>query len=275
MNMPASDIAVLKIPASVYSRGDKTAIARDFGAATCSYDRAARLQRQVGEHLLSLAPEGRFDRVADLGSGTGLFLEALSARLAPTMLSAIDLSPAMLAHARQNRAVEANWICADAERLPVPSHSQDVVFSSLMIQWCDDPQVVLRECRRVLRPGGWLLCSTLLDGTLRELEQAWALADPGVAHVNRFETLERLRQATDAVFPGARVESRGYRLAYDHPSALLRELKALGAHHKSSERRTSITGARRLKQLYRSYPKSEDGVSASYEAGFIVARSPV
>lgn len=273
MNMQAFEIPEPGKSALIYSRGDKASIARDFGAAATSYDQAARLQREMGTHLLGLLPEDKFANVTDLGCGTGLFLEALSAQCGPKTLAAIDLSSAMLAHAKSNRTVDARWVCAAAESVPLPDDSQDLVFSNLMIQWCDDPQAVLRECRRILRPGGWLLCSTLLDGTLRELRHAWDSVDPGVPHVNRFETPERFSMAVDNVFPGARIDNRCHRLTYDHPSALLRELKDLGAHHKSSERRTSMTGARRLKQLYRLYPRTNDGVLASYEAAYIVARS--
>lgn len=272
MNMQAFEIVAPHTSVPTYSRGNKSSIARDFGAAASSYDRAARLQREMGEHLLGLMPGDRFAHVTDLGCGTGLFLETLLAELTPDSLSAVDLSPAMLAHASRYRKVTANWICADAEAIPLPDGSQDLVFSNLMIQWCDDPQAVLRECHRVLRPGGWLLCSTLLDGTLCELEEAWARVDPGVPHINRFESLEKIRQSAKAVFPTAQVESRYYRLAYEHPMTLLRELKDLGAHHKSSERRTTMTGARRLKQLYSHYPKTGDGVLATYNAGFICAR---
>ncbi|BES70692.1 malonyl-ACP O-methyltransferase BioC [Marinobacter nanhaiticus D15-8W] len=272
MNVQAFEIFEPSDSTRIYSRGDKASIARDFGAAATSYDRAARLQREMGAHLLGVMPEDSFTNVTDLGCGTGLFLEALSAKCGSKNLTAIDLSPAMLAHAKCNRNVDASWVCAAAESVPLPDDSQDLVFSNLMIQWCDDPEAVLRECQRILRPGGWLLCSTLLDGTLRELQQTWDLVDPGVPHVNRFEAPDRFSWAVDNVFPGARIDNRCYHLTYDHPSMLLRELKDLGAHHKSSERRTSMTGARRLKQLYRLYPRTNEGVLASYEAGFVVAR---
>ncbi|WP_228160531.1 malonyl-ACP O-methyltransferase BioC [Marinobacter bohaiensis] len=273
MNMPVSDPMVS--PSGSALRGRKSVIARDFGDAAASYDQAARLQRAMGQALIDRLPPDAVGcgRVLDLGCGTGYFLPVLQAHLHPQRLTGIDLSPGMLEYARRHRSVEADWLLADAESVPLPDASQDVVFSNLMIQWCADPEPVLRECRRLLRPGGWLLCSTLLDGTLAELAHAWETVDPGQPHVNDFESATDLRSKLAAVFPHGELHQRTLRLDYAHPADLLRELKALGAHHKAPGRRTSMTGATRIRQLYQHYPRASDGTApASYEAGFLVAR---
>ena len=74
----------------------------------------------------------------------------------------------------------------------------DMVFSSLMLQWCNDPDEVFREMRRVLRPGGLLTFATLGPDTLCELRRAWQAADPGHAHVNRFIDMHDLGDALRA-----------------------------------------------------------------------------
>ena len=52
-------------------------------------------------------------------------------------------------------------VCADAQRLPLRSASVDLVFSSLMLQWCQPLDAAFAEVRRVLKPSGFFAFSTL------------------------------------------------------------------------------------------------------------------
>ncbi|OEY65233.1 malonyl-ACP O-methyltransferase BioC [Marinobacter sp. X15-166B] len=267
----------------------KHSVARDFGEAARSYDDAARLQRHMGQALL--AREGAptvagVRQVLDLGCGTGQFSAALANCYPGSAQLGLDLSPAMVAYAQaRQRGAEPvdgsrnnpamRWLVADAEQLPLADASVDRIFSNLMIQWCADPRPVLQECLRVLRPGGVLLCSSLLQGTLRELEAAWQRADPGRPHINRFESAEVFaRQVKDAC-PSAEVLVETVRLRYRSPLALLQELKALGARYKGQGRRRTATAPGRLRAMCRHYPRTPRGdVLASYEAGYIICRKP-
>lgn len=254
---------------------EKTSVARDFGGASASYDQAARLQRHMGQRLLdTLGQSDAAIHAVDLGCGTGQFVDGLRAALPAATLTAVDLSEAMVRHARACREPLVNWLVADAERLPIADGSVDVIFSNLMIQWCADPRPVLRECLRILRPGGQLVCSTLLQGTLIELEQAWQTVDPGMAHVNRFEVGEVLEARLREVFPAGYLEHETVRLPYDSPLVLLNELKSLGAQYKGAGRRVTLTAPGRVRRLCRAYPMEREQVLATYQAGYLVCRKP-
>jgi ubiquinone/menaquinone biosynthesis C-methylase UbiE len=78
-------------------------------------------------------------------------------------LTAIELSPAMLAIARQRAAdlaLDVDLREGDAERLPFDDASFDTVVCALSLCTIPSPVAALGEMRRVLRPGGRLL---LLD----------------------------------------------------------------------------------------------------------------
>lgn len=89
-------------------------------------------------------------RVLDLACGTGRLLEFAS-------LGA-DASAEMLAVARA-RAGGRELIQASATRLPLPDGSLDAIFSLHFFMHLGEPMLreVLRECHRVLRPGGTLV----------------------------------------------------------------------------------------------------------------------
>ncbi|MBE0485535.1 malonyl-ACP O-methyltransferase BioC [Marinobacter sp.] len=251
--------------------GSKQSIARGFGGASCTYDSASRLQKSMGDTMLARIPaELNHGIVLDLGCGTGWFTRKLAERYPDAGITGADLAPGMLAQAKTAGSDAVTWLNADAEQLPLADQSVDLIFSNLMIQWSPRPEVVLAECRRVMKPGGFLAVSTLLDGTLRELKQAWAKADPGQAHVNRFVTHKHWRALTADTLPGSGLEEGVIVLPYDSPMALNRELKHLGAVFKGEERRRTVTAPGRFRAMCRAYPHGGDHqYLATYKAGWL------
>ena len=270
VHAPASE------PARI-STGSKESIARGFGGASQTYDTAARLQKCMGDTMLAWLPEHfRPDSILDLGCGTGWFTRKLAERFPEASLTGADLSPGMLTQSKACGPGHVSWLNADAEQLPLPDQSVDLIFSNLMIQWSNRPEVILAECRRLLKPGGILAISTLLDGTLAELEAAWARADPGQPHVNRFARETDWQQLVNGVLPGVQHRAETIILPYNSPLALNRELKHLGAGYKGEQRRRTVTAPGRFKAMCQAYPKDEFGqVSASYRAGWLYWRKPV
>jgi len=256
----------------------KQAIARDFGAAAGTYDRLAGLQRTVGESLAAWLPDVQARTVADLGCGTGFFLARLRHVYPESQLLALDLAEPMVRYARDHRPVNAAWLAGDAEALPLASACLDVVFSSLALQWCPSLERALREVERVLRPGGTCVFSTLLDGTLRELEQAWEAVDPGQPHVNRFLSGAELRRTGRKVFGGIEFEVRTQVQEYAEPLDLLRELKGLGARHKGDARRRSLTGAARVRALQAACERFRPASGtwpATYQVAYVRLKKPL
>lgn len=258
----------------------KQDIARDFGEASGTYESASRLQRHMGgvmlERLGRRRAGGDEPDILDLGCGTGWFTRQLLQAYPKAHVTGIDLSPGMISHARLNSPAAIDWLVADAGCVPLPDNSVDIVFSNLMIQWCDHPLPILAECRRLLRPGGMLVCSTLLDGTLNELEQAWAKADPGRRHVNRFEAASTIKRTVYEALPGGEVETGTVTLDYPSPLALTRELKSLGAGYKGQDRRRTVTAPGRVRAMCANYPRTREGsILASYQACWIIYHSPL
>ncbi|WP_223794029.1 malonyl-ACP O-methyltransferase BioC [Marinobacter sp. F4216] len=251
---------------------DKVDIAREFGVASATYEQASRLQRLMGNVMIAELSRAGFqgERALDVGCGTGWFTRALAGMASVGRVTGVDLSAGMVERARNNVTGDVSWLVADAEHLPLPDDSVDLIFSNLMIQWCSDPVPVLLECRRLLRPGGRLMLSTLMDGTLNELKKAWEVADPGRPHVNRFEPEHRLRELVTQALPGAQFVRRTIALPYDSPLALTGELKQLGAGFKGDARRKTLTGPGRVRAMCKAYPRQPDGsVAASYEAAWV------
>ncbi len=102
----------------------------------------------------------------DVAGGTGdialRFLDALPEQ-AEARVTIVDINHAMLSRG-QARALDRgilggiDWICGDAEALPVPDASVDAYTIAFGIRNVSRIEEALREARRVLRPGGHFLC---------------------------------------------------------------------------------------------------------------------
>jgi ubiquinone/menaquinone biosynthesis C-methylase UbiE len=95
-------------------------------------------------------------RVLDLGCGTGQLAERIAAALPRVRIVGCDFSAGMLAAARA-RVRRAAWAQADAGWLPFASERFGAIVSTEAFHWFPDQPRALRECFRVLEPGGRLL----------------------------------------------------------------------------------------------------------------------
>ena len=127
--------------------------------------------------------------ILDLGCGSGDLSRHLAA--AGLRVTGCDISANMLARAAASdptASVELVRLAPDWQTLPFPTATFDAIVAASVLEYVSSPSEVLRECARVLRPGGVLLC-TVPDPThpLRWLEWLAGLAAhiPAVRNVGQ------------------------------------------------------------------------------------------
>ncbi|MEX2497701.1 MAG: malonyl-ACP O-methyltransferase BioC, partial [Wenzhouxiangellaceae bacterium] len=240
---------------------DENAIKSAFGRAAGGYTQHARLQAEVAQRLLGRLDGLKFEpkTIVDLGCGPGVQARALSQRFGDARVVAMDWSLPMLERA----GAERGWlrrrferVAADANALPLAESSVDLLYSSLMLQWCDDLPAMLNGFRRILKPGGLVLFSTFGPDTLTELREAWRKVEDQ-PHVSPFADVQTIGDAMmRAGFGEPVLDTDWITTTYTKPRALLDELKAIGATYAGSERQRGLTPPARIRSMLGAYETS-------------------
>lgn len=233
---------------------NKLAIAAAFGRAAARYDNYATLQRASGEQLIALAPGFSPGRtVLDAGCGTGHF--SAWWRRQGGYVVALDLSLSMLRYA-QHRCAANSYLLGDIEQLPLKDHCVDLTFCNLALQWCSDLRSAILQLMRVTRPGGTVLFSTVVRGSITEINQAWHSIDER-AHSNTFLTREQILTACAGL--ALQVVEERITCHFATAYAAMYSLKGTGATWLNQGRTGAGLNRQQLQQLEQDWPKDQHG----------------
>jgi ubiquinone/menaquinone biosynthesis C-methylase UbiE len=135
-----------------------------FSALTPLFDPLVRVttrERTFKRRLLERAAPQPGEDVLDMGAGTGTLALMLEAAVPGAVVTGLDADPQILAQARAKAAAAgsgAQFVEAFSNAMPFADASFDLIVSTLFFHHLDGEvkQETLRECVRVLRPGGRL-----------------------------------------------------------------------------------------------------------------------
>ena len=111
--------------------------------------------------------------ILEIGCGNGaLWLENMNHIPTDVHITLSDISDGMLRDARNSINDERfSFSCFNAEKIPFEDESFDVVYANHMLFYCENIDLVVKECRRVLKKGGKLICSTYSKRHMKEITE--------------------------------------------------------------------------------------------------------
>lgn len=174
-------------------------------------------EADIEQAILGQVDGQQFDRIVDLGTGTGRMLTLL----APLAKEAegLDLSHHMLtvARANLNRADVRNARVrqGDVTDTPFESSSADLVIVHQVLHYLENPETVLAEAARILRPGGRLLLVDFAPHDLEFLRETQGHRRLGIRH----EDVSEWADAADLALQAP--------LVFDPPASLDQGLSVL------------------------------------------------
>ncbi len=243
---------------------DHTDIRRRFGRSRESYDAAAAVQAETAVRLaemLTLASlRQEFDRIFEVGCGSGLLTRQLAARFAYRELILNDLVPECEVLAGE--FPRSRFLPGNIDTLELPAEL-DLIAANAVLQWLHDPAGLFRKFAAALNPGGLLAFSVFGPGNFSELRK---LTGIGLEYRDRESYLAMLQPDFDVLA----VHEEKIELFFDTPEAVLRHIKATGVGATGTGRRWTRAKLEQFSADYQSL-RTPAGFPLTYHPILIVA----
>lgn len=127
------------------------------------YNLAMRSQKGIYDYMYSHIGDAVYGKnVLELATGPGLIAKHIADKAA--RVTATDFSPEMIAQAMKGKnPANLKFEIADASKLQYEDHSFDVVIIANCLHIVPDPEKVLSEIERVLKPGSLLIAPNFIE----------------------------------------------------------------------------------------------------------------
>ncbi len=141
----------------------------------------AQDQQQVNSALMEIIAPAPGEQLLEVGCGSGVLCRSMALGVAPHgRITGVDISPSLVRIAKTyaagaDQADRIQWCSAKAETLPLADASFDGALAARLLLHVSQPEAVLQELVRVVRPGGklvamdWDFETVALDHPNREL----------------------------------------------------------------------------------------------------------
>lgn len=158
---------------------DKEKLKRRFSRNAKQYDKYAKVQKKMGDILIKKvkASKTQYKNILEIGCGTGYTTKALLKCFKNSNITAIDISPGMIKHAKSTiSSKRVDFICDDVEEM-VLYKDYDLILSNATFQWFNRLEHTLKKLVEALSSKGYMCFSTFGENTFIELKKCYQKAN--------------------------------------------------------------------------------------------------
>jgi SAM-dependent methyltransferase len=175
------------------------------------------------DHARHADPLRASPTVLDFGSGNGASVPFVRKHLPAAQLTCVDVSRRSLALAEKRFPSLARFVPFDGTRLPLPAEHFDIAYAACVFHHIDPAEHVslLKELRRVLRPGGSLF--VFEHNPYNPLTVRVVNSCPFDENARLIRAVDLKQRLAEAGFASTRIR---YRIFFPHALRALRPLEA-------------------------------------------------
>lgn len=245
---------------------DKLRVKQRFAAAVSNYDQQALAQQMIHQDLITLlAKMGRkhFQLVLEIGCGTGGLTQHLMQHLQVEQWELNDLCD-MQEYLGEHLPQAFNFYCADAETFPF-MQKYELIVSASVVQWFEDKQQFIVNCKKHLKEQGFLLLSTFTQENLKQIKQ---LTGIGLT----YPSIEEWQTWLQPEFDILALTQKEIVLCFEHPLAALKHLKQTGVTATQQRGWTKGRLAQFCREYQQKYANAQQQVELTYSPLYMLAR---
>jgi SAM-dependent methyltransferase len=176
----------------------------------------AKKKKRIKKKLKRFSRYRKTGNFLDVGCGAGAVLWV--AKNMGWSVKGVDISDLAASYARRNFGVDV--FTGSIEMAAYPDNFFDVVFTNASLEHLHHPLATMKECLRILRPGGIFYAHTVNwdSMTRRLLGVHWKLLDP-IGHVHLFTPVNILSLCQYAGFEHVKTWATGVRVVANKPNS--------------------------------------------------------
>lgn len=247
----------------------KEKIKNNFSRYAHLYDDYAGVQDLCALALIDKLTAGKFNRILDIGCGTGNYTKLLREKFPAARIKATDISETMIDIAKKKlNKKNVEFIIADAEN-PCFNDTFDLISSNASLQWIGDLEARLLAYKNLLNSGGMISFSTFGPDTFRELRASLKELFGKSIKISSSHFMEegKIRGVLCNLFKKVILEKKVYKERYNSLEGLLKKIKYSGIRGAGTSAR-NIWSPKALADLEKIYKKKFKKILATYEVFF-------
>jgi len=247
---------------------DISRVHQRFSRGLSTYQDAAVVQRRMADTLCELlkqtTPMRAFDRVLELGCGTGLLTDAFSTPFTWQSLYLYDV----IDECRRFHAQRPNAQFQKADLNAYDNYpAADLILSGATLQWIHDVDALLSRLQRVLKLGGLLAFSTFGPDNLKEVH---AISEAGLTYLSSTTLTEKLNAAGFEILLLKESEDV---LTFSSPRDVLEHLRATGVTASAKNSVWTKATLRSFEEDYEAFRTPDNRYPLTYTPVYCIVRT--